>query len=207
MIHKISHALMSIFFDMSTYGEATKNIYHPQDLTVHYNQEIAENALDGVYIAAHYKDISYTIEAYKYRSDRQHVWEYVDLLARVVEQYDLLSHDDIAFVSVPMHWSRYMIRGFNHVDLLTSWLSRRLGVDIIKPIWASWSRRQSKLTKVKRLKNREHAFVLRSGILLPKTVILIDDIISTGSTANACAKILKSAGVERVYGVFIASNQ
>ncbi len=73
MIHKISHALMSIFFDMSTYGEATKNIYHPQDLTVHYNQEIAENALDGVYIAAHYKDISYTIEAYKYRSDRQHV--------------------------------------------------------------------------------------------------------------------------------------
>jgi ComF family protein len=128
-------------------------------------------------------------------------------LMKIVEQYWLLSHDDIALVSVPMHWSRYMIRGFNHIDLLTFWLSRRTWVAKIKPIRAHWTRRQSKLTKVKRLKNREHAFSLRPGILLPKTVILIDDIISTGSTANACAKILKSAGVEKVYGVFIASNQ
>ncbi len=207
MIHKISHVLMSIFFDMSTYGTATKDIYHPQDLTEHYNQEISENALDGAYVAAHYKDISYTIEAYKYRSDRQHVWEYVDLLANVVEKYDLLSYGDVAFVSVPMHWSRYMIRGFNHIDLLTSWLSHQTDVAKIKPIRAYWTHRQSKLTKVKRMKNREQAFALKSGVLLPKTVILIDDIISTGSTANACARILKSAGVEKVYGVFIASNQ
>ncbi len=198
---------MSIFFDTSTYGDGTKNIYSPQDLTEHYKQEMAESALDGVYIAAHYKDISYTIEAYKYRSDRQHVWEYVDLLLRVIKQYILLSQDDIALVSVPMHWSRYMIRGFNHIDLLTSWLSEKIGVNKIKPIRAYWTRRQSKLSKVKRLKNREHAFALKSGVVLPKTVILIDDIISTGSTANACAKILKVAGVERVYGVFIASNQ
>jgi ComF family protein len=135
------------------------------------------------------------------------VWEYVDLLAKIVEKYDLLSHDDIALVSVPMHWSRYMIRGFNHIDLLTSWLSRKLWMKKIKPIRAYWTRRQSKLSKVKRMKNREHAFAMRSGVPLPKIVILIDDIISTGSTANACAKILKTAGVERVYGVFIASNQ
>jgi hypothetical protein len=64
---------MSIFFDMSTYGEATREIYHPQDLTEHYKEEITDSSLDGVYIAAYYKDISYTIEAYKYRSDRQHV--------------------------------------------------------------------------------------------------------------------------------------
>jgi hypothetical protein len=73
MLKKISHVLMSIFFDVSTYGEETKNIYNPQDLTEHYKQEISDFVLDGVYIAAHYSDISYTIEAYKYRSDRQHV--------------------------------------------------------------------------------------------------------------------------------------
>ena len=207
MIRKISHVLMSIFFDMSTYGEEKKNIYNPQELTRHYEQEIGDSALDGVYVAAHYSDISYTIEAYKYRSDRQHVDEYVDLLAKVVDQYWLLSHNNITFVSVPMHWSRYMIRGFNHIDLLTSGLSRRFWVQKIKPIRAYWTRRQSKLTKVKRIKNREHAFSLKPGTILPKIVILIDDIISTGSTANACAKILKSAGVEKVYGVFIASNQ
>ena len=73
MIQKISHNFMSIFFDMSTYGETTRDIYHPQDLTSHYKKEIDGSTLDGVYVAAQYKDISYTIEAYKYRSDRQHV--------------------------------------------------------------------------------------------------------------------------------------
>jgi hypothetical protein len=87
MIKKISHALVSIFFDMSTYGDPKKNIYNPQDLTEHYAQEMVDSSLDGVYIAAHYSDITYTIEAYKYRSDRQHVDEYVDLLMKIVEQY------------------------------------------------------------------------------------------------------------------------
>ncbi len=73
MIQKISHALMSIFFDMSIYGETMREIYHPQDLTSHYKQEMDDSALDGVYVATHYNDISYTIEAYKYRSDRQHI--------------------------------------------------------------------------------------------------------------------------------------
>jgi hypothetical protein len=87
MIKKISHALMSIFFDMSTYGDPKKNIYNPQDLTEHYAQEMVDSSLDAVYIAAHYSNIAYTIEAYKYRSDRQHVDEYVDLLMKIVEQY------------------------------------------------------------------------------------------------------------------------
>ncbi len=73
MIQKISHVIMNIFFEMSTYGERTKNIYNPQDLTEHYRGELVDSTLDGVYIAANYSDISYTIEAYKYRSDRQHV--------------------------------------------------------------------------------------------------------------------------------------
>jgi ComF family protein len=158
-------------------------------------------------VAAHYRDISQSIEAYKYRSDRQHGDLYVDLLAKVVEKYGLLSFDDIALVSVPMHWSRYLIRGFNHIDFLVSRLSRGSRIPHIRPIRAHWTRRQSKLTKVKRMKNREHAFALKSGVHLPKTVILIDDIISTGSTLDACAKILKSVGVERIYGVCIASNQ
>ena len=115
---------MSIFFDMSTYSEAKRDIYHPQDLTSHYINEIGYFALDWAYVAAQYKDISNTIEAYKYRSDRQHVWEYVDLLARLVEKYGLFTNDDIALMSVPMHWSRYMIRWFDHIDLLTTWLSQ-----------------------------------------------------------------------------------
>ncbi len=197
---------MSIFFDTSIHNEGKKNICIPQDLTQHYRKEISDFLLDWVYIASNYNDIVNTIEAYKYRSDRQYVDKYVDILSKIVEKHWLFA-DNVIFVGVPMHWSRYMIRGFNHIDLLVSWLSYRFWSQKIKPILAHWTRRQSKLTKVKRLKNREHAFSLRPRMILPKTVILVDDIISTGSTANACAKILKGAGVEKVYSIFIASNQ
>lgn len=86
-MHPVLIGVMSIFFDMSTYGEAQKNIFDPKDLTDHYRQEIHDLALNKIYVAAHYTDIQYTIEAYKYRSDRQHVEEYVDLLAKVIEKY------------------------------------------------------------------------------------------------------------------------
>lgn len=208
MIWKFSHAIMSIFFDMSTHGEESKNLYNPQDLTDHYRKEISTMSMDGLYIATHYGSIRHTIEAYKYRSDRQHVSVYVDLLSKLVEQYCHSSLDsDVAIVGVPMHWSRYMIRGFSHIDLLSRRLVSKIGIPSIRPIQAGFSRRQSKLSKSKRLKNRENNFSLIPGVSLPKTVILIDDIISTGSTANACAKILKEAWVERVYAIFLASNQ
>lgn len=65
-------ALMSIFFDMSTDGEVQKDIFVPQNLTEHYKKEINNFQLDGVYIGAHYADVRDSIEAYKYRSDRQY---------------------------------------------------------------------------------------------------------------------------------------
>lgn len=200
-------ALMSIFFDMSTDGEASKNMFSPQDLTEHYKKEINDFQLDGVYIGAHYIEIRDSIEAYKYRSDRQYAWGYVDILAKVVEKYVENNNNDRVIVAVPMHWSRYMIRWFNHIDFLVTRLSDQLSIPYEKPLQANFTHRQSKLSKVKRMQNRDHAFRLKVWEKLPETVILIDDIISTGSTANACAKILKESGVKKVYGIFIASNQ
>ena len=66
-------ALMSIFFDVSTFGEDRKNYFCPQDLTEWNKNDIKDFQLDGVYIGAHYIDIRENIEAYKYRSDRQYI--------------------------------------------------------------------------------------------------------------------------------------
>lgn len=200
-------ALMSIFFDMSKDGEAQKDIFVPQDLTEHYKKEINNFQLDGVYIGAHYTDVRDSIEAYKYRSDRQYAWGYVDILAKVVEKYVENNNNDPLMVAVPMHWSRYMIRWFNHIDFLVTRLSDKLSIPYEKPLQANFTHRQSKLSKVKRMQNRDHAFKIKNWKSLPETVILVDDIISTGSTVNACAKILKESGVKKVYWVFIASNQ
>lgn len=199
-------AIKSIFFDTDKNLEQD-TIFAPQELTDHYRDELWDMAIDWVFVATSYNNIKESIEAYKYRSDRQHVWQYVDLLAKVVEKYSLSPiEDDIVIVSVPMHWSRYMIRGFNHIDLLARWLSERLWIAYQKPIRALFSKRQSKLSKKERMKNRESAYILVPSNKVPKVTILIDDIVSTGATANACAKILKNAGTEKIYAIFIASN-
>lgn len=110
--------------------------------------------------------------------------------------------------SVPMHWSRYLLRGFDHVAYLAKRVAKEQKIPIKKLLRARYSKRQSKLHKKERIKNREHAFILAHKMeKIPETVILLDDVISTGSTANACAKILKSVGVKYVYGFFLASNQ
>ena len=67
------HGIVSIFFNISTSGDMSKSPIIPQDLTEHYQIELADFSMDGVYIAKHYKDIHDTIEAYKYRSDRQYI--------------------------------------------------------------------------------------------------------------------------------------
>lgn len=199
--------LMSIFFDIDKSLKNQDNIFASQDLTSHYREEIKNMAIDWVFVATTYSNIKESIEAYKYRSDRQYVWQFVDLLAKVVEKYSLTTiENDIAIVSVPMHWSRYIIRGFSHIDLLTKGLSKKLWISYQKPIRALFSKRQSMLSKKDRMKNRESAYILVKSNKLHKMVLLVDDIVSTGATANACAKILKDAGVERVYTIFIASN-
>ena len=200
-------ALMSIFVDMSTIGKCRKEIFSPQDLTEHYKNEINDFQLDGVYIGAHYVDVRDSIEAYKYRSDRQYAWEYVDVLAKVVDKYVEKENNNCAIIAIPMHWSRYMIRGFDHIGLLVTRLSSRLSIPYEKPLQAKFTHRQSKLSKAKRMQNRDQAFRMKTWKKLPEIVMLVDDIISTGSTVNACAKILKASGVKKVYGVFIASNQ
>lgn len=164
-------------------------------------------AMDRILVASHYHDIDRKIEAYKYRSDRHHSTLFVDLLSRLLQKYPEVIDDDTALVGVPMHWSRYSLRGFNHIDRLVRQLAKKENHQVIYPLKANISRRQSQLSKPKRKKNREQAYSLRNIGKITKNIILIDDVISTGSTANACAKLLKDIGVESVYGVFLASNQ
>lgn len=186
-----------------------KEVFSPQDLTMHYKQEIPYCVIDGVFVAAHYRDIQDILEAYKYRSEREKSKQLVQFLhILVLSRRKYLPWETIVITPVPMHWSRYFIRGFDHVSMIGEQLAKKVKIPFQKLLKANYTKRQSKLHKSERVKNREHAFSFRwAEWAIPDTVILIDDVISTGSTINACAKILKDAGVKNVYGCFIASNQ
>jgi ComF family protein len=196
--------IVSIFFDPETPLSLSQD---PRDLTHHYQKEIANLSLDRVYIGSDYSHVSEMVDRYKYHSDRTQTRELITILGSICNIADLENIDDYTVVPIPMHWSRYLIRGFHHTDRLARELAQMNGMYYSPLLKTVWTRRQSQLSKKQRQKNREWVFSLTKWIPIPAKVIIIDDIISTGSTANSAARVLKHAWVKEVIGFFIASNQ
>ena len=108
---------------------------------------------------------------------------------------------DRLLVPVPLHRIRLWNRGFNQSALVARELSRRLGI-AADPLALTRTRRTPPLKGMSPLQRRKTvagAFrVCDKQKVAGKTVILVDDVLTTGSTAEACARTLKRAGAARV---------
>jgi competence protein ComFC len=109
-------------------------------------------------------------------------------------------------VPVPLHWTRRLCRGYNQSHLVAKRLHHpraRISTDLVR---ARRTRTQPQMaTPAARARNVAGAFVVRSGHTFGgKTICLIDDIKTSGSTLNECAKTLKEAGAARVYALVLA---
>ena len=109
-------------------------------------------------------------------------------------------------VAVPVHRSRLRTRGYNQAEVIARSLGRELGI----PVDTRLIKRSKKtvplknLTLAERQNNLKKAFKLCRNDVKLKTIIVVDDIYTTGSTMDAVAQVLKGAGIERVYCVCAA---
>jgi ComF family protein len=108
---------------------------------------------------------------------------------------DLLA-DAGAVVPVPLHWRREWVRGFNQAALLAG----ELGPPVARLLRrVSHTVPQVDLPAARRHRNVKDAFTTAPlPTSLPATVVLIDDVTTTGATLDACARALKAAGVREV---------
>lgn len=132
----------------------------------------------------------------------------VDILESAVRlRFKLDAIDCVS--SVPLAWLRRWTRGYNQCELLASELARRLNLpykSLLRRVGNP--RQQGKLNEEARRKNVVGSFALARFADLSKisTVLLIDDIMTTGSTLSEAARILKSGGVKNVYAASLARS-
>lgn len=182
----------------------------PKNLTEHYRVELRHVDFDEVCVWWDYSILKGNIERYKYHSDRHISTELVEVLSKCVEVSEYyVEHNDWVVVPVPMHWSRYFLRWFDHVGLLAQKFSTKNGFVFMKLLvskLSKLSKRQSKLSRWERLENKKDSISLKNHYTLPLHIILVDDVVSSGATLQECAQVLRNAGVERIICFCVASN-
>lgn len=121
-----------------------------------------------------------------------------DLLEQAARHQNLDQIDLIC--SVPLHRWRRWRRGFNQSELLARGLSKRLKIPYIKCLHRiKPTPTQTSLSKSARRENVHGAFrACKTNLLTDKTVLLLDDVKTSGATVSECSRILKRAGTSRV---------
>jgi len=113
--------------------------------------------------------------------------------------------DDAIVVPVAHHWRRRFARGFDQTALLAEYACAAAGlappVDALRRV--RHAPPQSTLSAAERRDNLRDAFALRVPITAP-TVVLVDDVVTTGATLAAAARALLDGGAARVIGVAVA---
>lgn len=160
--------------------------------------QIEPPIFDAAICALHYATpVDYLVKRLKFG----HQLSYAKVLGTLLFQH--LSQSEIgtvdAILPVPLHKARLRKRGFNQALELAHELQKPLGIPLFKGITRVINTTAQTLVKGEdRAANLNGAFAIKSGVTLPRHIAIVDDVITTGSTSNELARLLKEAGVAKV---------
>jgi ComF family protein len=151
--------------------------------------------------------------AYQWPIDRLiHLYKYQARLELMpIFEYGLsqLKRPDAdALLAMPLSPDRLKERGFNQSQELAKCMSRFWNLPLLTQVTRRDGIQQKGLSRSERLLNLEEAFQLekKSSLNLPKRIVLIDDVLTTGNTLLSLATYLRTQGVEVVSGLAVASQ-
>ena len=131
--------------------------------------------------------------------------EFVRFFAKQVKESQQIFLRQVApecIVPVPLHLSKLRSRGFNQAELLAEALGEEIDLPVRKLLLKKKKTKDQKsLSRNQRIKNVKDAFGVDEeelGTKVPASVLLVDDVSTTGSTLTACAHALKARGVTKV---------
>lgn len=181
-----------------------------------YQDEVCEDCRTKTY----YFDVNYSVCIYegvirecvhkfKYRSNFVLEGLFKDLMIEFIKDHiDMQRYNWL--IPVPLHRVKHRERTFNQSEILATHLSKRFKIPILKNnlIRKRLGKPQMMLPKDKRLEDIKDSFKIKDPTTLKdKSVLLIDDVFTTGATANECSKILKETGASLVDVLTLARSE
>jgi len=113
-------------------------------------------------------------------------------------------------IPVPLHPSKLRQRGYNQAQILAEQLAKGLNIEVKSDVLnrVTLTQPQSGLSRQARLANLNNAFRLSKPLEVKgKSILLVDDIITTGSTLEACGIVLRQAGIAGLTGICLAAGR
>lgn len=160
------------------------------------------SALDGaISLLIFEKHIKKILWDYKYH----HVYRLAVFLSRLLnERLATIPFSFDYIVPIPSHQRKINKRGYDHIALIAGNFEAKVEPLLIKPLH---SNPQATLSRQARLINTIDTFILNKKISCRhKSILLFDDVITTGSTLQSAARVLKEAGAKRVYALTLAKD-
>lgn len=148
------------------------------------------------------------IHRYKYKGEK---YLAIPMIHWMTEGLKKRQWDIDIIVPVPLHLARERQRGFNQANLLAEGLSRNMGLPLMNKslLRIKDTPHQTRLGRQERQENLTDAFQVRGRKGSPsnfvgKSILLVDDVYTTGSTAHQCAKVLLDSGASKIYVITLA---
>lgn len=149
-------------------------------------------------------DIQRIIRAFKFNNKR-----YLDkyLAQHIADVYNQFEYNCDLIIPTPISKERFAERKYNQAELLAFYANKQLKLPFYTDILFKHqhNKRQTNLSSFERMENVKGVYRLENAdIVKGKSVLVIDDIITTGSTLDEIAKVLKKAGAKKVEGITLA---
>ncbi|WP_242981148.1 ComF family protein [Ruminiclostridium sufflavum] len=169
-----------------------------------------ETYCDGMICVGRYSGgLKSSLKRFKFNSKPSYYRAFGKLLALKV-QNTIHSEKIDMVVPVPLYRYKQKLRGYNQAELIAKYAAEQLKLPFAGGVLVktSESKSQSALNRNERLINVEGLFkVIKAESISDKNILLVDDIITTGSTVNQSSKALKLAGASRIIAGVIATTR
>lgn len=182
--------------------------------------------IEDIFIAGNYdndKILSTAIKNFKYRGLKElseplgrflsFFWNSKLASLNLFDKKTRAELENALLIPIPLSNKRLQERGFNQAEMLAEYLSREFSYEILKILKRKkGGRHQAFLDNKKREKNIEGVFYIQKDdveklrLLKNQSVIIIDDVVTSGATLREAAKVLKNTGFGKIYALVLAKG-